>query len=608
MKLKKFFYPNEKLINNQLQFWRETILGLILLVFAISTFFVYFPSTIISIIESLWPVVVFNTIALAWIAITIFYKPSAFKFRSISILTFIFITGAFILICLGHRGAGYLWLFCFPVMIGVLLGFRSSIIALSINCIFLTIAVFLKFKGVIPLFDDKTTPSAWLIVSINFIFLNILISLSLAWLMKGLKTILSKNKTLIIQLQEEQNHLEKKVIEKTKDLEEARDKAEMASSAKSNFFAVMSHEIRTPLNAIIGMTDLVLDSKLIKEQRDYLLTVKDSSYHLLHIINDVLDFSKIESKSLTVKYKEFDLDNLLNTTLKLFSAPAKVKFLDLKLKNDFKYGIIKSDSILIKQILINLIGNAIKFTEKGSVVLNVSHEGLIKKGYIFTLAIAVTDTGIGIKKEDMGKIFKSFEQIDNSITRKFDGTGLGLTISRELCVLLDGEINVESEEGEGSSFIITIPVTYISSENKIENIDKPDGLISDKVLKILLVEDNRVNAKMAIITLQRNNHIITHAESGENAIELLKNNRYDCILMDIEMPGMSGIDAVKIIRKGDAGIENVDIPIIAVTAHVLDDLIKEFEEAGFDEFLSKPIQILKFNAIIFNTIKEKLKR
>ncbi len=392
----------------------------------------------------------------------------------------------------------------------------------------------------------------------------------------------------------------KKLEAAISNLQVAKKAAETANLAKSQFLANMSHEIRTPMNGIMGMTEVLLKSGLTARQHHFAATIKTSSDSLLAIINDILDFSKIEAGRLTLEIIPFSLLDTLNDLVEVFSEQARWK--EIALRTDIDQAVpnfVEGDPVRLRQVLINLISNALKFTERGEISLKVHIVELVPEHIV--IKFEVTDSGIGIRPEALPQIFDRFAQADGSTTRRFGGSGLGLSIARQLAELMGGSIGVDSKYGVGSNFWFTVRLARFSGqlpETSCTTIENDMDTYAAIGSRVLVVEDTKVNFEVCCELLMHMGHYPIVVNNGVEAVDILQKERFDLVLMDCQMPVMDGYEATRKYREWELTQGDSRLPIIALTGNAMEQDKQLCLDAGMDDYLKKPFNLKQLNDIL----------
>lgn len=421
---------------------------------------------------------------------------------------------------------------------------------------------------------------------------------------------LARLKRLVEHERQVMTELRNREVEQNEEMRKSRITADEANRAKSAFLAVVSHEIRTPMTGIMGMVRLLLDTTLSASQKDYAETIQDSGDAMMALLNDILDFEKIESGKMDLEHIDFDLHRLANSVITLMSGHATNKgiYLRLNMSKDMPRYLV-GDPIRVRQVLLNLVGNSIKFTKEGGVTLEILPDPAAEttsRADMHRVRFSVRDTGVGISKEAQRNLFNPFSQADSSVSRKFGGTGLGLAISQRLIEAMGGKIMIDSEEGHGSSFYFSLLME--EGQSVLAEEGRHDESLSRKsaqALRILVVEDNEINQKLLREFIERMGHEVTVASTGEEALDAVRHNSPHLIFMDVELPGISGMGATKAIRAMSID-ELAKIPVIALTGNTREEDIRACYAANMNGHIAKPVDPLRLRQMIDKVIQGKL--
>jgi signal transduction histidine kinase/DNA-binding response OmpR family regulator len=536
-----------------------------------------------------------------------------YRVRGLGFLAVLYLGGVLTLARGGLAGTGREYLIVLPILTIILIGVRAGIGASLTSLVILGVFSYLASQHMLDntlIYQENPVDlEAWLTEGTYTAGLLVIAVFLLIFFNRYFLRTLQEQRTIAVELalarqelERVNDTLEQKVEERTANLdaamheaEQARSEAESASRAKSEFLANMSHEIRTPMNAIIGMTSLLLETPLSRPQREYAETVRSSGDALLGIINDILDYSKIEAGKLELEQHPFNLRECVEQALDLVAQRAGQKRLDLAYFIEPTVPeMIQSDSTRLRQIMVNLLNNAIKFTDKGEVVLRVSLYGrgqkMVTKPLATVLHFTVQDTGIGIPPERMDRLFQSFSQVDASTTRKYGGTGLGLAISKYLTEMMEGRIWVESEIGKGSTFHFTIQVTVPAIEAGVE--PAPELRLVNK--RVLVVDDNPTNRQILSLQAESWGMVPMVVGSGKDALDLVQGGvQFDFGILDMQMPDMDGLMVAEALRQIES-TKNMPLVMLTSLGHQENDP----REAYFSAFLAKPVKASQ----LYNTL------
>jgi len=557
--------------------WKNRLLFMLLAGLLFLGLIAYVPSIIFAVAEKAWAVVVIDTLAYLVVIVTALSSKIPSQWKVNIILTTFYFLGIALLLLLGKDGAGFNWLYVFPILTGFFYEYRGVIISTLINLfsfVLLFIPVYFQMED-IGLISEYNA-GGWIVNSINFLVTSVLLSMGMVMVISNINKSLIKEKRMRQLLQKNRNQLKNE-----------KKKAEDADRLKSAFLANMSHEIRTPLNAIIGFSGLISNPDYSPEKKQQFSSlINISGNQLIGIIDDIIDISKIEHGQMNLNIKPVEIYSNLTDVVEIqknrIEALKKDIEIDLYVDNNLKDIVTETDEIRFKQICNNLIGNAIKYTEKGTIKVGFTKEKYNGKAM---LQFFVKDTGRGIPAEDLEKIFERFSQADNIDFH--EGTGLGLSITKGLLDLLGGKIWVHSEIEKGSEFYFTLPLKLSESENKPSvNISGIKFEVPNlKGRLIYVAEDNNFSYSLILEILKTTKASVKRAVNGKELLLLINQKLPDLVLLDIKMPDMNGIEALHDIRA-----KHPDLPVIAQTAHALPEEQEKYLQYGCNACITKPFK------------------
>ena len=557
--------------------WKNRLLFVVLAGMIVLGFIAYVPSVILAAIEKVWMVIVLDTLVYAVVLYATFSRKMSSEVKVKIILITFYILGIALLILLGQKGAGFNWLFVFPLLSSFFYGYRGIAVSTVINLVSLTLLSFpIYFEwqnfGQINEYDF----GGWIVNSVNFLAITSLLSLALTVILGSIDKSLKKEQRMNSLLEKHRDQLS---VEKNK--------AQESEQLKSAFVANMSHEIRTPLNAIIGFSHLMSKGNLPPEKMMHYGSLIDmSGKQLTGIIDDIIDISKIEQGQMAVHTEPVGVYSSLQDVIDIQRNRVETLKKDIRIEyhvpKKLKDLVINTDEIRFKQIAGNIIGNAVKYTEKGIVRVGYKLKQTEEK---MMAEFFVKDTGRGIPAEDHERIFNRFSQAGNVDFQ--EGTGLGLSITRGLLDLLGGDIWLKSELHKGSEFYFTLPAedARVAVTEKVENDEVHDFSSSVEGKLIYIAEDDEFSYYLLEEMLRPLNLRIKQAANGKELLDLMNQDTPDLVLLDIRMPVMSGLEALKEIRK-----RHTDIPVIAQSAHVLPEERQECFNQGCNDYISKPVE------------------